>query len=173
MINLITLGVSMKNALALLTFILFTGFSILALACGGGHGGAHGGHNGSHGDHSGGTVVPPGGDGHEHTGQFCSAKAQELCLHLGIPQQLNPSSEGKFMVHFTVAPELAAKITLTSVVLWMPSMGHGSAPTKLEKISDGKFVVTNAWFVMPGSWSIMINYSIDGTADQIIVPIEI
>jgi hypothetical protein len=145
----------MIKSFAFLMVLFCANFSTMSFADGGGHNGGSG------------------GDGHEHTGQFCSAKAPELCLHLGIPQHLNSSQEGKFMVHFLVEPSLEAKIDLTSVVLWMDSMGHGSAPTRFEKVGAGKYIVTNAWFIMPGTWSIKINFKVDGTEDQIIVPIEI
>lgn len=49
------------------------------------------------------------------------------------------------------------------VVLWMPSMGHGSAPTRVEKLSDaegnivpGAFIVKRIFFIMPGDWQVRV-----------------
>lgn len=40
------------------------------------------------------------------------------------------------------------------VFLWMPSMGHGSAPVKLKKIADGEYEVSEVQFIMGGKWEI-------------------
>lgn len=40
------------------------------------------------------------------------------------------------------------------VFLWMPSMGHGSAPVKLKKIADGEYEVSDVYFIMGGKWEI-------------------
>lgn len=49
------------------------------------------------------------------------------------------------------------------VVLWMPSMGHGSAPTQVERAVDtngnllaGVFNVRNVYFVMGGEWEVRV-----------------
>lgn len=51
-----------------------------------------------------------------------------------------------------------------AVTLWMPSMGHGSAPTKIERLLDsqgkavkGTYLVSNMYFVMPGDWDIRVS----------------
>jgi len=41
-----------------------------------------------------------------------------------------------------------------SVVLWMPSMGHGSSPVTIEKIETGIYRVRRVYFIMPGEWEI-------------------
>lgn len=43
-----------------------------------------------------------------------------------------------------------------AVKLWMPSMGHGSSPVKVEKIAPGLFKVTQVYFIMSGDWEIRI-----------------
>ncbi len=56
-----------------------------------------------------------------------------------------------------------------SVKLWMPSMGHGSAPTKIQKLLDGRgeavlgtYQVSNMYFTMPGQWEVRITVKRDG-----------
>lgn len=50
-----------------------------------------------------------------------------------------------------------------NVVLWMPSMGHGSAPTQVVPAVDangilipGTFLVKNMFFMMGGDWEIRV-----------------
>lgn len=52
-----------------------------------------------------------------------------------------------------IATQLLPKL---SVILWMPSMGHGSVPVKLEASSASTIKVTNVFFIMPGDWEIRI-----------------
>lgn len=59
------------------------------------------------------------------------------------------------------------------VVLWMPSMDHGSAPTKIEPVLDedgnalvGVYEVSRVYFTMGGDWqvNVIVNYE-DGTSE--------
>tara|TARA_B110001454_G_scaffold219191_1_gene251104 strand:- start:22187 stop:22642 length:456 start_codon:yes stop_codon:yes gene_type:complete len=50
------------------------------------------------------------------------------------------------------------------VVLWMPDMGHGSAPTSISRVVDangdvvkGRYAVRNIYFVMGGTWEVQIS----------------
>lgn len=43
-----------------------------------------------------------------------------------------------------------------AVVLWMPSMGHGSTPTEVVKIKTGEYEAREVYFIMPGEWEIRI-----------------
>lgn len=40
------------------------------------------------------------------------------------------------------------------VILWMPSMGHGSTPTQTARLDVGTYRVSNVFFIMPGDWEI-------------------
>jgi hypothetical protein len=59
------------------------------------------------------------------------------------------------------------------VVLWMPSMGHGSSPTQVERIADasGNIIeealrVRNVYFIMGGDWEVRVTLkSADGTTE--------
>lgn len=46
------------------------------------------------------------------------------------------------------------------VVLWMPSMGHGSTPVTTEQIDVGTFRGVNVFFIMPGDWEIRFQVKI-------------
>jgi hypothetical protein len=47
-------------------------------------------------------------------------------------------------------------VNTLSVVLWMPSMGHGSSPVTIEKIETGVYRVRRVFFIMPGDWEIRV-----------------
>lgn len=40
------------------------------------------------------------------------------------------------------------------VYLWMPSMGHGSSPTTIEKVAPGVYRISRLEFIMAGSWEL-------------------
>lgn len=48
--------------------------------------------------------------------------------------------------------------SLPSVILWMPSMNHGSVPTHIERVDVGSYRATNVFFIMPGDWEIRFQF---------------
>lgn len=71
-------------------------------------------------------------------------------------------TEGSFYISITnpeagsLGPTLKAVEENVSVVLWMPSMGHGSAPVEVERVAPGLYHATRVLFIMPGDWEIRI-----------------
>ncbi len=49
-------------------------------------------------------------------------------------------------------------VEVTDAILWMPGMGHGSAPTTVTPSPDaaGCYVIDDIDFLMPGHWQIKI-----------------
>ncbi len=43
------------------------------------------------------------------------------------------------------------------ILLWMPSMSHGSAPVTITPLAIGEFKVTNVYFVMPKDWEVQFS----------------
>ena len=43
-----------------------------------------------------------------------------------------------------------------SIFLWMPSMGHGSSPITIKKISTGLYELTSIYFIMDGAWELKV-----------------
>lgn len=43
---------------------------------------------------------------------------------------------------------------LPQLVLWMPSMGHGSTPTVVSRLGAGKYLAQDVYFVMRGKWEL-------------------
>ena len=57
--------------------------------------------------------------------------------------------------------------------LWMPAMGHGSSPVKVEKAKDssgnvipGIFQGTNVYFITPGDWEVRIQLKQGSTVKE-------
>mgnify|MGYP000547503608 CR=1 FL=1 len=42
--------------------------------------------------------------------------------------------------------------------LWMPEMGHGSTPIKINKIADGIYELSNIEFIMGGLWDLHFEF---------------
>lgn len=40
------------------------------------------------------------------------------------------------------------------IKIWMPDMGHGSAPVSIQKIATGTYDVQQLYFIMPGYWDL-------------------
>lgn len=61
------------------------------------------------------------------------------------------------------------------VYIWMPDMGHGSAPVKIKKIAPGEYEVTNIYFVMGGTWEVyfQILKNKDDVLDEVVLPITL
>ena len=60
------------------------------------------------------------------------------------------------------------------VFLWMPSMGHGSAPVKLNKIGTGEYEVSNVLFIMGGKWEIKFQLKADNQVfDETVIDLSL
>ena len=64
--------------------------------------------------------------------------------------------------------------TMPSVVLWMPSMGHGSSPASVQRLDVGTYRAFNLFFVMPGIWQIKFQVPQgDQVQDEVVVAVTI
>jgi hypothetical protein len=110
-------------------------------------------------------------NGHTHTPNVCSTKNPDVCAHLGIYGELKSSVANQFIVDI-MTPDGSA-FTNLKVVLWMPDMGHGSSPVSLQDVGNNHYLVTNAWFVMTGQWTVKLNFDFNGENLDIEIPVEI
>lgn len=77
----------------------------------------------------------------------------------------SPAVEGDsqfFLIFSNNTSKLSVPISveIKTLRLWMPSMGHGSAPVKIEDLGGGVFQVSHVFFIMPGDWQIQLRYHI-------------
>lgn len=55
------------------------------------------------------------------------------------------------------------------LILWMASMGHGSAPTQTERLDVGTYRAKNVLFIMPGDWQLKFKTTTNqGVEDEVI-----
>jgi hypothetical protein len=83
--------------------------------------------------------------------------SENLCLKTEWIQKPTESSYGEMTLSFvdrTDQSRFVDPVAVPFIVLWMPSMGHGSSPVKMERIDVGKFRASEIFFIMPGPWDI-------------------
>lgn len=86
---------------------------------------------------------------HASMAQMPSAGQQEAFLNLEILNEIDHAPINS--------------LDQIEVVLWMPDMNHGSAPTQVTRkvnpqgnVLVGQYVVSNMYFIMAGLWEIQI-----------------
>ena len=92
---------------------------------------------------------------------------QSLCLGWTWETVGNTTQYGSFILQ-TAQPSGGALVLKDvgaelKVVLWMPSMGHGSVPVQIEKLSVGLYRIKNIFFIMPGEWDLHFQLFENGT----------
>lgn len=84
-------------------------------------------------------------------------KTENLCLKTAWVQRPSESTYGEMTLHFVDPSDETRFIDPKSdpfIVLWMPSMGHGSSPVTIERIDVGRYKASEIFFIMPGAWDI-------------------
>jgi len=109
--------------------------------------------------------------GHGHL-TFAGGK---LHAHLSWIQEPSTKGEARMKLewhdgetHAIIEPALPL-----AVILWMPAMGHGSAPTQIQRMLDdrgnvilGTYDVRNMYFMMAGPWEVRVKVKYaDGTEE--------
>jgi len=80
-----------------------------------------------------------------------------VCLDLIWEKKPTNDDMGSFVVETYTPGDRSQFVDLKNqleIVLWMPSMGHGSSPVTIEKIAPGQYRVSRVFFIMPGDWEI-------------------
>lgn len=103
----------------------------------------------------------------QKTGETCSQKS-DLCYQITWEKMPTENEVGSFQIQFNQDLKQAP-----AVVLWMPDMGHGSSPVKVEAISKSLYRIKDVFFVMPGAWQIKIQIKNGTAVDEIIQDIQI
>ena len=121
-----------------------------------------------------------GGPGQKTT--LCEAKfATQNCVSLSWEKMPTESAVGSF-VFKTFRSNLADGSPVlenlpgdeVAVALWMPGMGHGSSPVKVERVDVGTYRASQVFFTMKGQWEIRIQLKERGDVkDQAILPITL
>ena len=108
---------------------------------------------------------------------------EQLHAHLTWMDGPSTSEESKMRIewhdgktHVVAEPNLDFRVEL-----FMPEMGHGSAPTEIQKIYDkngepvlGTYEVVNMYFVMAGVWELHLTLkSTDGSEETQVWALEL
>jgi hypothetical protein len=89
------------------------------------------------------------------------------CVTIDWEQLPTESDVGSFFFHTSPGdPALPP-----SVLLWMPSMGHGSSPVAVEKTGVGEYHATKVFFAMKGVWQLRFQLKeAREVKDEVILP---
>ncbi len=104
----------------------------------------------------------------------CPYSLQKVQLCLTATWEETPDSTKYNSMKVTlIGGNLSAFDELQSL-LWMPSMGHGSAPVRIEKIDSNTYRIYDMYFVMSGDWEVRIFLKKSGqTVDQVFIPVRL
>ena len=101
----------------------------------------------------------------------------QLIVQLEFKNAPKDSEMNTFSLKFYSAADPQTSVEINQdvkVILWMPSMGHGSSPVKVQKINSGLYQATQVYFIMPGDWEIRIQLKEqDNVVEQIVQKINI
>lgn len=112
----------------------------------------------------------------------CNVRFQtsQLCVSYAWTKKPSDNSYGEMIVKVwrpnaadgsAVPQDLAGAV---AVVLWMPSMGHGSSPVTVERVDVGTYRATQVFFSMPGDWEIRVQSKEGETVrDQAVIALRI
>jgi YtkA-like len=115
-------------------------------------------------------------EGHTHPlAGHLSYKNNTLHIHASFPVTPVLGQEATLVLEAKEAAthQAVALTDKVSVVLWMPSMGHGSAPTVVENAVDtngnlilGSYNVHRVFFIMGGDWEVRVTLTaVDGKSE--------
>lgn len=110
---------------------------------------------------------------------YLNFKIEPVCLEIKWIEGPSSSTPGSFqlLIKSSNNPSLTQPLTHPLFIkLWMPSMGHGSSPVKIEKISEGNYLIHQVYFLMPGEWEIHFQLKSnqgDQILDEAILPLAI
>jgi hypothetical protein len=110
----------------------------------------------------------------------CSLESRSLdiCLQLKWLEMPTEDDYGSFELKAFKGPdytlEIPAPLEQLKVILWMPSMNHGSSPVTITNYSNAHFLIEDVFFIMPGDWDIEFHFQTsNGGKDEIIKQIHL
>ncbi|RYZ88315.1 MAG: hypothetical protein EOP06_11170 [Proteobacteria bacterium] len=112
-------------------------------------------------------------DGHQHSETICSTENTAICAHLGMPKAFNTRDEARFIAHVEIADEAPVSDMKVDLVMNMDGHKHGTAPVTLKDMGKNHFLVSNAYFVMAGTWTVKLDFTFEGKAYQLDIPVTV
>lgn len=118
------------------------------------------------------------GGGQEKAGTCPASFSAGLCISMKWERVPTESEFGAFLFQtYRLNPQdnsvsLEDPQDAPAVVLWMPSMGHGSSPVTVERVAAGTYRASQVFFTMRGDWEIRFQLKDkNGVRDQAVIPL--
>lgn len=90
--------------------------------------------------------------------QSCLVLTEEVCAELSW--KIGPSTkvENKAVLLFKniKTKEIVSITSGLNAYLWMPGMGHGSSPIRIDYLEEGIVLLSTIHFIMPGEWELRL-----------------
>lgn len=92
----------------------------------------------------------------------------DLCARISWKGEPSPNKINALQLTITGTKREHYQELIPSINLWMPSMGHGSAPVVLKKTDEFIFESRRVIFPMAGNWEINISVQADDGSEKIV-----
>lgn len=116
-----------------------------------------------------------GSDGDEAAlGTLAGTDPVRIASREGVGVEIRPAQRlelGKNTVTVTFPDDGAAELVAASAL--MPAHGHGSPPPKIERSTDGGFVVRDLVLYMSGRWELRLELRVQAREDEAIVAVDV
>lgn len=102
--------------------------------------------------------------------------AKLVCVRLIMEDRLIEKKFSSFRFYFTDSEGFVLLSTIPNIQieLWMPSMGHGSVPTKVQYLDGGIYLASNVYFIMKGEWEMRFKWPSEVTGQHVLpLPVRI
>jgi len=111
-------------------------------------------------------------DNSEKPGAQCLYKLPKQQSCVSIKWNNSPSSKDNNSFDLELSETVDDRLF---IILWMPSMGHGSAPVNALQRDPRNISVSHVYFIMPGYWEIQISTrnSQGEVTDKLNIPVNI
>jgi hypothetical protein len=104
----------------------------------------------------------------------CPYSLQNVQLCLTAAWEQTPDSTKYNSMKLTLSGANINAFDQLESLLWMPSMGHGSSPVRIEKIDANTYRIYDMYFVMAGDWEVRIFLKKAGqSVDQVFIPVRL
>ena len=83
--------------------------------------------------------------------------SEKICLKTEWTKKPSESSFGEMNLSFVDSVDQTRFIDPLHepyLLLWMPSMGHGSSPVTMERVDVGRYRAQDIFFIMTGEWDL-------------------
>lgn len=100
---------------------------------------------------------------------------ETACAQILLERQLTAKSFSSFRFYFTNLDRfyIAKPFHKVELVLWMPSMGHGSAPAKVADLGSGQYMATNVFFIMSGEWELWFKIVREENQEAVVIKLPV